>query len=62
MSHCSSVDGGKVLEGLLGDLAGPGVGVEGGGRDCEGAEVDEGSDPAVESRGVVTGLDVGQKL
>ena len=62
MSNFSSVDGGKVLEGLLGDLAGPGVGVEGGGGDCEGAEVDEGRDPAVEGGGVVAGLEVGQQL
>ena len=62
MGHFSSVDGGEVLQRLLGDLPCPGVGVEGGGRDGEGAEVDEGRDPAVEGGGVVAGLEVGQQL
>ena len=38
----------------------PGVGVECDGRDGEGAEIDEGRDPAVEGGGVVAGLEVGQ--
>ena len=62
LSHFSSVDGGKVLQWLLGDLPDPGVGVESGGRDGEGAEVDEGGDPAVEGGGVVAGLEVGKQL